>query len=47
MSFAYLPAAGLGTLGVVALAGGRPADSAAPSPEIIATTHTLTLEGAY
>jgi glc operon protein GlcG len=48
MNFVYLLAAGLATLGVVALAGGRPADSAAPlpPPEIIATTHTLTLEGA-
>lgn len=45
---AYALAAGLATLGIVALAGGRSADSVAPAspPQTIATTRTLTLEGA-
>lgn len=48
MNVAYALAAGLATLGIVALAGGRSADTAAPAPppQTIATTHTLTLEGA-
>jgi glc operon protein GlcG len=51
MNVAYALAAGLATLGIVALAGGRPADQTmptltAPPSQTIATTHTLTLEGA-
>lgn len=49
MIIAYVLAVGLATLGVVALAGGRTAGSVAPppsAPQTIATTHTLTLEGA-
>lgn len=48
MHIAYTLALGLGTLGVVALAGGGSADSVAPSapPPTVATSQTLTLEGA-
>jgi glc operon protein GlcG len=49
MPIAYLLAAALATLGIVALANGRPADAPAPRvppPQPTATTHTLTLEGA-
>lgn len=46
MHVAYALAAGLAILGIVALAGGRSAGTAAPAPQSIATTHTLTLDGA-
>lgn len=53
MNLAYTLAAGLGTLGVAALAGGRPAAASADPPtaastpsQATATTLTLTLSGA-
>lgn len=46
MNIAYTLAAGIATFGVVALAGGRTADSVTAASQSLATTHTLTLEGA-
>lgn len=48
MIVAYALAAGLATVGIVALAGGRPTEPCAPASAspTIASTHTLTLEGA-